>query len=221
MSGGFIQVSEAVNLNSTDATGWTAWPGTTVVPATTGTPSALDRSGNWTAAVAGTAASVTSIGRKWSSLAEGSVSNHSTCNMEVHRDYPGVCSSGSPASGGRTEFSDFEIVKYPDQMTPKFFEACVTGATVKRIIVQIEAPGGAITYVLSDNNIASHNVKAPSRLEKSPLEIIKVIYTTIQIFAPGIDYFWDVQTNTDAKRPECNCILPLTGIGTTGVCSFA
>jgi hypothetical protein len=211
MSGGFIQVQEPAG---------TCWPGTTVVLAKAGKPAYQTSSSTWSADVPAQAGSHVDTARVWSSLADGSISNPPTCNMEVHRDYPGVCSSGTPASGGRTEMSDFEIVKYPDQMTLKFFTACVTGATVKRIIVQIPTAGGSLTYVLSDNNISSHNVRGPSRFENCPLEIIKVIYTKIQIFAPGnIPSFWNVQTNSNKISAGDNFIFP-TQVGTSEICAF-
>lgn len=181
MSSGFIQVQEPAG---------TPWPGTTVVPATGGT--------------------ATPTNAIWSSLADSSGSNSSIYNLEVHRDYPGVCSSGAPASGGRTEMSDFEIVKYPDQMTPKFFEKCVTGGTIKHIIVEMDTHDGTMVYVLTDNNISSHNVIGPSRFQPNQLEIIKVIYTKIQVFAQsGFDYSWNVQTNNNTIPAGDKCSVPL------------
>ena len=176
--GGFIQVLEDDGV---------CWVGTVVAaPGVTGATPVTDS--------------------KWSSLADGDTSPAATYNLSVNRDYPGVCSSGSPASGGRTEMSDFEIVKYPDQMTPKFFQKCVTGATVKRIILEFDTPNGMMVYVLSDNNISSHTVKGPQRFAANQLETIKVIYTKIEVIAPdGGTYHWNVQTNSNSKLAVDTC----------------
>jgi type VI secretion system secreted protein Hcp len=113
------------------------------------------------------------------------------------------------AGSGKVNVQDLSIVKSIDKASPKLFQACITGATLQTLVLNVSPPGSSgtpgdtFTITLSGVHVMS-DTKVGGPGDENPSESISMNYTKIQM-----DYYpqsgttsihggWDLKSNKAA-----------------------
>lgn len=121
-------------------------------------------------------------------------------NLGVTRSFPGTNSSGAPRAIGRSQLGDPTVVRTPDQISPKLFEACCKGNFLSTVILFEPSYDGTnpqstgVLTVLTDVAVTgfTYATSTTARTETLTLHFVSVKF---QWFTIGVG--WNTARESD------------------------
>jgi type VI secretion system Hcp family effector len=118
-----------------------------------------------------------------------------------------IGSSSSGAGAGKATASQLQVIKHPDQATPKLFNLVASGQRMKDARLEINGAGGAspyLTYCFSDVGVTSdHHYASGANEGDSPQEAVSLNFTRLAVTFNGplgndLTQGWDFSRNSKA-----------------------